>query len=292
MTASLKAFWWAPYLSTKLAKPELRWSSSAWTRLALRTGRPLRNFGDVFSATALQYATGQKVTWVQAQRAEVFAVGSILEFALRESKTGNIWGTGLRGPLSSLLRQRLDDSDLKFHAVRGPLTAKELGLDGLALGDPGLLIQQILPKQVLQGADPVYIPHFREWATARGRAYISKMEQIGYSTVYPSSRPLKIANLIQRSSHVVSSSLHGIVFAHSLGRPVVAIEPEGGESAFKFRDHYGSLSLDFNAVKIEDIVARRAIGNFLTEAQSNVDPARRRASLLIDGLLRSADGIR
>ena len=57
------------------------------------------------------------------------------------------------------------------------------------------------------------------------------------------SRRRSVAKQIQKAECVYSSSLHGIIFAHSLGRPCVFVRPMTKEPMLKYEDYFLSVGL-------------------------------------------------
>ncbi len=56
--------------------------------------------------------------------------------------------------------------------------------------------------------------------------------------------PENVCKKILASEHIFSSSLHGIIFAHALGRPATLVSPKN-ESLLKYQDYYASVDLGF-----------------------------------------------
>src|SRR5699024_3695475 len=52
---------------------------------------------------------------------------------------------------------------------------------------------------------------------------------------------LEFAKQIARAEAVYSSSLHGLVFAHALGRPAALVAPLTAEPELKYRDYAASV---------------------------------------------------
>ena len=240
-------FWWSPARTVRLALPELSGSNrAAWLRLALRNGRPVRNFGDEMSPLAWEYATGHGVRWSDPHTADVVGIGSILELALAMDTRAAIWGTGAQGKLTSA--QGLQLSDLSVLALRGPLTAAALpstgGAPQMPLGDPGLLIKEFIDgRQVAPRSGNLFLPHYRTWGSPRGRESLKAAAAQGFRIAEPNWSPIRVGTEVARSNFVASSSLHGIIFAHSLGVPAQSVTAGAGEPQFKYEDYYASLGL-------------------------------------------------
>ena len=255
MAKPLDLFWWSPRRDAKLRMKELRANYSTWFRMKLAGGEALTNFGDELSPLVLQYATGRKVRWAAADRAEVIAVGSILEYVDRRTQSDPwLWGTGLRADLRAKAVPRIAVNPERVLAVRGPRTQKELGLSSeLPIGDPGVLAPELGNFQGLKRSGTLFIPHFRTWSTPAGRKHLQTARSLGYGVANPSLHPVEMISLIARADFVLSSSLHGVVVAHSLGIPAQLVGiPTGGrtEPEFKYRDYYESVKVPFSSIEL------------------------------------------
>ena len=280
-----KLFWWSPRRPLSTLIPELRFNRGVWARLSLLSPRVLMNFGDEFSPLAWEYATGRKADWSPISRADVVAIGSVLDLAILSGSDAQFWGSGARGDLMTENFRVIDRT--RVLAVRGPLTAAKLGMKGLVLGDPGLLISEFVSNSDRRGTSSklLFIPHFNTWKSHKGRAEISLARSEGFEIVAPTLHPLQIAKKIARADFVASSSLHGVVFAHSLGTPVQLIAPTGGEANFKYDDYFLSMDADTSSVQIEHCLRDRIWihhGELLESASAGM---RKRATALSDNLV-------
>lgn len=136
----------------------------------------------------------------------------------------NVSVFGLRGPLSydAFQRAGYDLSGVKF------------------LMDPGLLIRFFVDAEVLPDIGKVgFIPHYRE------REFYMRNPVPGVSFIDIDAHPVSVAREIISCEFVFSSSLHGIVFSHSLGRPCLFVEPRVNEPVFKYKDYFSSLNIPF-----------------------------------------------
>jgi len=259
VTAPLNVYWWAPLRSPKLLKIEARDGFQAWARLALRTARPMLNFGDELSRLVVSYATNRPVRWSRARSADVIGIGSILELAIAGDARAVVWGTGLRGPLSDESRGRARQS-MQFAAVRGALSRDQLGLpEGTPLGDPGLVISEMVAdRPVHQRTGVIYIPHFRAWNSAAGRRTISAMRSSGLRIVEPTLPPIRLAERIATSEMTLTSSLHGLILSHALGVPAQLVDSGEGEPAFKYADYLSAMGTRHEVRRISDVTSAAA----------------------------------
>ena len=113
------------------------------------------------------------------------------------------------------------------------------------LGDPGVFIPDIYPREPVQcslGLVPHYVDldtPFAERARAAGLRIISPL--------LPFTSYIRELTACER---IISSSLHGLIFAHAYGIPAAWVELSdqvvGG--GFKFRDYYTAVGVRGNDV--------------------------------------------
>lgn len=210
------------------------------TAVALRRGRPRLvrsfwwdghpNFGDELTPWLLP-----RYGWVPvlrpADEAQIVGVGSILEMVPQDFR-GRIWGSGL-----------MHDAPRTFPfadvlAVRGELTRERIAAaPTAALGDPGLLISKHMhiPRK---SARLAVVPHGAHMSNPAFRALASRCPP---DTIWVDTRrrPWDVARQIASAEFVISSSLHGLIFADAFDIPAVRVCPDvelmGGN--FKFTDY-------------------------------------------------------
>jgi pyruvyltransferase len=189
------------------------------------------NWGDDFNPWLFEKLTGKKPVYCPHKTmARLLMAGSILEQA---GPLDFCWGSGLlRG-----------DSQRRLHlraalAVRGPLTASILadqGIECLAVyGDPGLLAADFVNQAKEKKCAIAVIPHYSD--AAEGSAFA---RQIGGGVVPVSLPNEEFVRQISSAEKVLSSSLHGLICAESMGIPAYWIRFSdqliGGN--FKFHDY-------------------------------------------------------
>lgn len=199
------------------------------------------NFGDDASPLLVTDLTQIESRRVVPGDAKLLAIGSILHRA----KDGDIvWGSGLKSD------EALDGhpgGNIRVTAVRGPKTLKVLKKAGwdtsriTEMFDPGVLLRHLyadrlakfdVNKNKHRGTLRV-IPHFKdELVFKRQRPDLMK------HFISADGDPVKILEAMLGAELVVSSSLHGIIFAESLGIPAIWVDSPGGEGHFKYLDYY------------------------------------------------------
>lgn len=136
---------------------------------------------------------------------------------------------------------RLDDRWI-FHWVRGPRTARRLGLPPvLGLGDPAAL----LPLAGFPPARPCnrtigFMPHFE---SAEAGAWHAAAAAAGVTLIDPRGDPLEVLAAISRCGVLLSEALHGIIVADAMRVPWVALEPLMAVHRSKWFDWAESLDL-------------------------------------------------
>jgi len=175
-------------------------------------------------------------TWV--------GIGSVLSSS--GQKHGIIFGSGLIKPSIGLLSLPHQFEDIIL--LRGHKTKIELGLDqtkSIAFGDPGLLASRIFPNEsecIIY--ETLVILHYSH--ICKRKEISSFFQGMKYKIITAENTPEYVAGMIMKSKYVVSSSLHGIIFAHSYGKKAVRLKFEdyplkGGD--FKWLDYLSIYNL-------------------------------------------------
>ena len=170
---------------------------------------------------------------------DIVICGSILGFNKNISKTTKIWGVGFhfKEEFTHL------DNQYLFYAVRGKLTLNKLKTNSIiALGDPGLLLSRFFKPETQKQYDICIIAHYIDYK------YLKKNYGDKYIIINMATNNIeKIANSINKCNFILSSSLHGIIFSHSLGIPAVHLENKilASKKNFKFKDYYSNLNIPY-----------------------------------------------
>ena len=229
MVAPLKAYWW--------------------------DGEP--NYGDALNPHIISYVSGRQVRRSWIIKAELFAIGSIMRAvrknAHHDGPKCHVWGTGMIDPMA---RDFVD----KVHigSVRGPLTATILRQDGVPHGDAGLLTAEALgisgdrPKRYKYGV----VPH---WTHTDNGEVNALLEALPNATMIDTrSNDVHAATeALAECEIILSSSLHGLICADSLGVPNLWMDSGnlGNTSRFKFFDYALSVGRPMTRpLEIKDIL--------------------------------------
>ncbi len=191
-----------------------------------RLGR-LNNFGDLIGPVVVRELARSAPGRTKGRR--LLSVGSTLHFA-RDGDT--VWGTGRNGKTTD---EEYRFTTLDVRAVRGPRTRGWLVDRGIAApevyGDPALLIPTVFPEftaGISRGSRGVtVVPNLHDAPQWRGVD--------GF--LDPTTRLWSCIRTIAESTHVVASSLHGIIIAETFGVPASLLLPSV-EDLLKYHDYF------------------------------------------------------
>lgn len=262
-------YWWSPRRDLRTLASQVRRRKLLWARLALTGGTPLTNFGDELSRDIVGHYLGSRPRWAAPADADLFAIGSIIDHALAAGSSPFFWGTGLRGPLDRELPSGFTDGVL---AVRGPKTAREMGLTDSVFGDVGLLTRELISTPARVAGSRIFIPHYSTFgndADLRDARALAARHNL--RIVPPTTPPMVMARAIAEAQVVFSSSLHGVIVAHSFGTPSVLLtQSRGSESMFKYEDHYAALGAVPAPVQLAAIAAESSLDGHIDRAHAEI----------------------
>jgi pyruvyltransferase len=226
------------------------------------------NFGDRISADVVAAVGRMPVVKAKPRRADLFAVGSILSSVSRvTARLPNparvVWGSGMMGPIDP----PLDLEKVHVAALRGPLTQCLTGAAGCQLGDPGLLITDVVPPPPRDRSRIGIVLHHSETPDP---AVVDRLRAAGrfdFIDVTDEDH-LGVVARIGACGHVISSSLHGLIVADAFGVPNSWMV--NGRihkfSTFKFYDYALSVKRILNdPVALGDVLDTAARGVYSTD---------------------------
>ncbi len=222
------------------------------TPLRLHWWTAVPNFGDAISPVVLAHVSGREVVAAGVKKADVWAIGSLLQvvkrgFAAPRDHTPLIWGTGLLHPVNGTAF--LDN--VKVALLRGPITAALLGLTVDRFGDPGLLISDVWPCDRAPNGRIGIVPHHTLLDDVILQALLESDPR--YLLIDPRDPAQDVCAAIAACDHVFASSLHGLVVADAYGVPNTWLAPVG-QSRLKYLDYAAAVGRPMPApVWLEDI---------------------------------------
>ncbi|WP_178989002.1 polysaccharide pyruvyl transferase family protein [Winogradskyella schleiferi] len=216
-----------------------------WSKARFEDSK-LENFGDALVPYLLQNTTSEDFQWVRPntnttfkifKRKHYLIIGSIISAATTHSI---IWGAGIMHSKEKVKKG-------KFLAVRGPKTRERLLELGYKVpevyGDPAVLLALFF-KQKPETIKYEYgiVPHFVDYDNVKAQ--------------YSNQTNIKIINLITdnvedvinqflQCEHILSSSLHGLIVAHTFRIPALwtKISDKLAGDDIKFEDYFSSIGL-------------------------------------------------
>lgn len=222
----------------------------------------LANMGDLLSPMIIEHCFGYKVERSSFLTAQMCAVGSCLaQYKLHGTPlmkaqqtingfthpTVRVWGTGFIN--YSDREGRFFKRDMQFYAVRGEMTRKNVELMtgrrlDIPTGDAGILASELLDELPEKRYDIGIIPHICDLNEELVSIAADKYENS--TVINVKDEPLDVIKRLAQCRTVISSSLHGLIVADSLGIPNVHVlfsdRPLG--DGYKFDDYYSAYGAE------------------------------------------------
>jgi hypothetical protein len=187
------------------------------------------NFGDILSPLILE-KLGYSITEANMNASGKFmCIGSTAKFI----KSGDtVWGTGIMSDSDPI------EKNARYLAVRGPLTGEKVGCD--VYGDPGLLCSHFWPMVKKETKALGFIPHYVDY----NKYNTDRHDQVNILN----ANPIEIMKAVVKYDSIISSSLHGIILAHSYGIPAGWWQPSSRLSGdgSKFKDYAESVGIELS----------------------------------------------
>jgi len=219
-----------------------------------------KNFGDMFTPELFKhYGFTAVESW--PNEADVVGVGSLYGM-IPSSFKGTFLGTGL------IQDEVIQFEQASFAAVRGEYTRKNLRLDAsVPIGDFGLLAKKLIEKHSIKkkysvGLIPHYVDIEHPWLCQMQKYFGSNnctLIDVRNSAKY-------VTKKVAECELILSSSLHGLIVADSLGIPNVWIELSNNVigDGFKFKDYNSAIDYEQKVLKIKEQTLFSDVTNFIT----------------------------
>lgn len=198
----------------------------------------IRNFGDAINPNIIEWVSGARPNFTNSNAKHLLGIGSITFYANEHS---HIWGSGVIGKDVKKPAVKTD----RIFALRGELTKQFYescghNIPNIALGDPGFLISDVYPhlKKVGKKYKICYIPHHSSMEDPIFKLALMDDECCIFNILTDDVSELR---KIAASEIVISQSLHGLIFAESLGVPSCWVSKKFDDNwTFKFKDWYST----------------------------------------------------
>ena len=144
---------------------------------------------------------------------EVFVgIGTILNERLPSARVLHIFGSGLG--YGTVTQQAM--KNWRIHFVRGPLTARALGLDlALSISDPAILLHRTENLNRRKDVSCAFMPHH----SIRSQCIQRLCEEAGVHYIDPVAPYEFVIDEILRSERLICSAMHGAIAAEALRVP-------------------------------------------------------------------------
>lgn len=216
---------------------------------------PQGNFGDDLNEWLWERLLPGR--WDEADDTCLCAIGTLIGPAMPDARRWIVFssGAGYGPPPPDFAGPRW-----RIACVRGPLTARVLGLDPAAAVTDGAMLLGALPEFApLAEADRrgvVFMPHHNaliagEWKAACARA--------GIEFVDPRQDSRVTLDRLRRAKLVVADAMHAAIAADALRVPWVPVATSPEISAFKWMDWTLSLSLPYEPAALPASSALEAL---------------------------------
>ncbi len=212
-------------------------------------GKKNKNAGDIFNVDLMKHFNINYSRTREVNKATLLCVGSNLEKIMNgagfSDKTVVIAGAGFISPACGEEKYK---GKLEVLALRGELSKQRIEkitgmkLDNCVLADPGILISKIYPMSSVKKYKLGIIPHYADkqsWLNINLPAKEYKIIDIQQDAK-------SVARELCECECILSSSLHGLIFADSYGIPnrqiILSNNISGGD--YKFKDYYSAFGME------------------------------------------------
>lgn len=239
------------------------------------------NFGDELNA--LVWDALLPPGFLDGDDSELFlGIGSILWNHLPKAPLKHVAGSGFGGYTAP---PDMADGSWNVLWLRGPLTARALGLDpALAIADSAVLLREIPLPPPKPGRGIAFMPHFE---SARRGAWERACALAGIDYLDPRGDATELIARIRGARLVISEAMHGAIVADALRTPWIGIVPFFRQHRAKWEDWALSLGIALdraalppsNLLELYTLVTglpgkgRRSRGLFLAPAAAPVNAA-------------------
>lgn len=214
------------------------------------------NFGDFLNIDVFKKIFNMDIQYSDISDSEIVAIGSLFELLF--SKHNHfikrlfrpaiaVWGTGFIQ--DQIFKNYYPIRKMKIYAVRGHLTyerLKKYGLvkpsDNIVIADPGLLAAKLVDtSKINKKYDLGIIPHYVD----QNNPLLNNIKVKNSIVLDITKSPMDFLHDIAECKTVISSAMHGLIAADSLGIPnirmILSDKITGGD--YKFNDYYSAFDI-------------------------------------------------
>ncbi|WBL26388.1 polysaccharide pyruvyl transferase family protein [Zunongwangia sp. HGR-M22] len=167
-------------------------------------------------------------------------IGSILQFNFPKAQKKAVFSTGFAyGEVPKI------DSTYDVFCVRGPITAKKIGVDPkLAITDGAALLRDFDFPIKQKKFKVSFMPHhqsdcYYDWKKI--------CDRVGFNYINPLSPFLEVIDAIQSSQVIIAEAMHAAIVADTLRVPWIPLKMYPSINELKWNDWTSSLDMQYEA---------------------------------------------
>ena len=150
-------------------------------------------------------------------------------------------------------------NDWKVYCLRGPLSAKALGLSPeVAITDGAVLIRRLFKPHGKKTHKFSYMPHVDQ-ANKNGQGWQTICRQAGYGYIDPRWEREQFLNALCQSEVLITEAKHGAIVADALRVPWIPIKTSPSIFEFKWWDWCKSVGLDYAPPVLSGLPPRKRL---------------------------------
>lgn len=175
----------------------------------------------------------------EREEALFLGIGTLLNTTVPEDPVKFVFGTGAGYGPPPVVNERW-----RFFCVRGPLTAKRLGLPPeLAATDPAVLVRLFDLPPPAEHVRFSYMPHIR---STEVDLWKEVCQELGIRYIHPGKGVENILSDILGSEAVITEAMHGAIVSDALRIPWIPVCSYDYISRFKWQDWCQSLRIPYH----------------------------------------------
>ncbi len=172
-------------------------------------------------------------------------IGTLLNEHIPNKNCKAVFGTGTGYGKTKPLQ------NARVYALRGPLTAKKLGLpEQLAITDSAILVHRLVTQKPAISHKWGFIPHCSTIRQGNWE-WISRMANV--HLIRPDLSPDRFFQELLSCETVIAEAMHGAILADSLRIPWIPVKTHSGILDFKWQDWCASMKLPYRPCRLPSI---------------------------------------
>ena len=196
-------------------------------------------------------------------------IGSLIGLVSRFPQRKLIFSSGLADGDASTYGSVPDDlTSFEFVCVRGPLTAKRLGLKAdLALTDGAILLAAMQLPLVRSHEVISFMPHA---GSEQFYDHQKMADELGWQFISPMEEPQQVLEKMMRSKFIVTEAMHGAIVADTLRIPWIPYVGFATVNHFKWRDWCLSMDLEYEPIELRPYFNKEMTARLVQERLSKL----------------------